>query len=205
MNLVVICMIRKKGEGYMPRKKIIAIILFVLLLACSFSVFADDSQNLAPINKNFRLYHLVNVSSDYHFEFWKPGASGTQLQEVSFDSAGDYIFATLMIIYSSRVNENKSLSVTFDRLEDSTGTLFYDYTMSVYNHNGDSITVVPNQTKGHGAGSVSLLSRLSFSTYSTTVLPYRDEIATFKISLDDTNALAGTYSGKVTVVIQNNN
>ena len=189
----------------MTIKRTTLILFLFILLMVPFSLGADDEETVDPISKSFQLYHFVNVTSDFHFEFWKPGASGTQLQEVFFDAEGEYLFATLMIIYNSRVNENKKLSVTFSRLEDQEKTNFYDYSMTIFNSNGDAIETTLDTEKGHGAGSATLLNKLDFKTYSTTTLPYRDEIASFKIRLIDTDVLPGTYSGTITLVVQNNN
>lgn len=168
--------------------------IIIILALCVFvlPVFANPSAG-----SEFKISHAINVSAEYHFEFWK---SRTQevVSSVSFEDTGTFSVATLGILYNK--------DVSFSRLEISVSELtqvvagnieYLDFAFHVYKPNTSTpIEFVP-EANGHGAGTSVLAENKTFSKYNAEVWN-KDEIADFTITLDDSSAAIGFYSGTVT-------
>ena len=167
---------------------VILFALFVFLLPVS----ADPSASSV-----FKISHAINVSAEYHFEFWK---SRTQeiVTSVSITDEETVSVATLGIIY------NRDLS--FSRLEIEVSELtqivggnieYLDFTFQVFRPNTSTPIEYSPDENGHGAGNSVLAENRTFTKYNAEVWN-KDEIADLVITIDDTNALPGNYYGTIT-------
>ena len=168
---------------------------FIIILALCvfiFPVFADPSAG-----STFKISHAINVSAEYHFEFWK---SRTQeiVTSVTITGTEPTGVATLGILY------NKDLS--FSRLEIEVSELtqvvagnieYLDFIFQVYKPNTSTPIEYSATVSGHGAGTSVLAENKTFTKYNSE-LWNKDEIADFVITIDDTNALTGNYIGSIT-------
>ena len=81
-------------------------------------------------------------------------------------------------------------------------TKFLDFTLSIFKPNDTTVipfTPSPNST--HGAGSANLFTNKQFVKYDVNQTWNRDEIADFRIAIDDTNAEIGTFSGYLKFIV----
>lgn len=179
----------------MTHKKLVSVVAFMLL--ASLCLFADPETAV-----EFRLKHVVNVTAQYHFEFWDP-TNNKNISEATMNTAGRHVFATLVIVYNTRITL-KSISVEFTDLVNTTdATLFYPYTMEVLKPNSTThyAEITPTTNK-HGAGSCVLFNESkSFSIYDPSKVWNTDEICDFAITLDDSDVAAGTYSGNIKYIV----
>ncbi|MCQ2412508.1 MAG: hypothetical protein MJ057_06080 [Sphaerochaetaceae bacterium] len=176
----------------MTHKKLVSVVAFMLL--ASLCLFAE---RVVLSSTNFKLKHVVNVSADFHFEFYNP-ETNKSMTEATMDSAGRHVFSTLVIIYNTQITL-KSISVEFsDLVNTEDPTIFYPYTMEVLKPNStDHYAEITPTANKHGAGSCVLFNRnTSFSKYSPAVWD-TDEVCDFAITLDDTDVPYGTYAGTI--------
>ena len=171
-----------------------AAILIVLLLSVSFCLFAENTFN-------FQVSHAINVSAAYYFEFWKyrtfesiPNAA------VSYSAAGDFGLATMGIAFTANVTISQLEIEVSNLVNVEDETKYLDFSFHVYKPN-DTTVIDFAQESSHGAGSAVLFKNKSFVKYDLNHTWNTDEIADFRITLDDTLAEAGTYSGYLRFVV----
>ena len=174
--------------------KVIKTVLASILILFSLPVFmlADPLAGT-----EFRLSHSINVSEEYHFEFWKTGTQEA-MTSASFNDSGLYNIATLGIIYNK--------DVSFTRLEIEVSELtqtvngnpeYLDFTFYLYKPNTETEIPFSANLNGHGAGSSVLAENKTFSMYSLAVWN-TDELADLRINIDDSSASPGAYTGTIT-------
>lgn len=171
-----------------------ATILFLLLIVSSSCAFADP--NPAP-SVNFQIAHAINVSVDYYFEFQNPATyAAYPNSSVSFSSPGEYRFALLAFVLRAGTVTFSSVEIQVsDLINTEDSEKYCDFIFRVYEANNTAVSIpfIADPDK-HGAG---------YSVLKTIWSPLSgsDEIAELWITIDDTNAVAGTYQGTVRVVI----
>lgn len=181
-------------QGKHSSKIVVLTILFLLSAAMLFS--SDTRQD----GISFRFLHEVHVDSSFYSEYRTPG-TGTKITEVQFGNPGTYRFATLVIGYNKSMSFT-SISLSFgpllhNMIEDA----YYDYSMLIFDPGYNSVLaeVVPDNDIGHGAGSV-VFSNVTLLKPANSGLVVERELVDFEITLDDSEAMAGTYSGNITCV-----
>lgn len=173
--------------------------LLIALFVC-FNCFLPVSM-FAAETTTFHISHSINATSSFYFEFWKyrttesiPNAT------VSYTSAGNFGIATLGIAYYGSITISKvEISVT-NLVNTDDDTMFCDYVFQVYEPN-TTTAIEFTSTSDHGAGYATLFSNRTFTTASASL--NTDEIADFKITIDDSDAIAGTYTGYLTFTVTN--
>ena len=119
------------------------------------------------------------------------------MTSATFYSGGTYNLATLGIVYNK--------SVTFSSLEIEVSELtqiidgnpvYLDFTFYCFKPNTSQAIAFTPTLNGHGAETSTLAENKTFSVY--TAAWNTDEVADFRISIDDSDAQAGTYSGTIT-------
>ena len=172
-------------------------VVLLLLLSVSFCLFADYDPFV------FQISHAINVTSAYYFEFWKyRTGEAVPNATISYSSAGDYGLATLGIIYNANTRISRMDIEITDLVYSEDETKFLDFTLSIYKPNDTTVipfTPSPNST--HGAGSAKLFEDKQFVKYDVNQTWNRDEIADFRIAIDDTNAEIGTFSGYLKFIV----
>lgn len=172
-------------------------VVLLLLLSVSFCLFADSTPFL------FQISHAINVTSAYYFEFWKyRTGEAVPNATISYSSAGDYGLATLGIIYNANTTVSRMDIEISDLVYSEDETKFLDFTLSIFKPNDTTVipfTPSPNST--HGAGSANLFTNKQFVKYDVNQTWNRDEIADFRIAIDDTNAEIGTFSGYLKFIV----
>ena len=167
-------------------------ILLLLFISASFCLFADNSVS-------FQIAHAINVSSDYYFEFQKPDTSAPfPNSTVSFSAAGEYQFAKLAFVLRAGTVLFSSVEIQVsDLIQTENSDEYCAFTFKVYEANNTAVSIpFVADTDKHGAG---------YSVLKTNWTPASgsDEIAEFWITIDDDNAMIGTYQGTIRVVITN--
>lgn len=166
------------------KKAMFLILLFVVLPVC---LFAGSFS--------FQISHAINVSTEYYFEFMKyRGNDAIPNATVSYTTSGDFGLATLAIAYTSNVHISQMDIEVTNLVNTSDDSSFLDYTFHVYKPN--DTTVIPfTQESEHGAGTATLFTNKTFNMYDGSHDWNTDEIADFRITIDDTFANFGTYTG----------
>ena len=179
----------------MSRKRAVALAAFLILIALPFCIYADTTS--------FMISHSINASAAYYFAFWKTGTTNV-ITEAAFSSAGNYKLATLGIAYTAAVSfsdihiDVSNLSYT------SNGNTYYcDFTFTVYEPNTTTQIAFDVDENSHGSGSSTLMTNKTFTKYSASTWD-TDTIADFVITIDDSNAAAGTYNGTLTFTATTN-
>jgi hypothetical protein len=169
---------------------IVALILFLFSMGCAFS---DPAAS-----KSFNLKHVVNVAREYHFEFRNPDNNDV-IDSVSLTSSGTHLIATLAINYNTNITFSR-IAVSFTDLKKTDNdSLYYPFTMDILRPNtSDRLVNTTSTENGHGAGAATLYENKTFRKYSTDAWN-TDEVADFRINLDDSEALAGTYQGNLQI------
>ena len=164
-------------------------VVLLLLLLVSFCLFAEAVS--------FKIAHAINVSSDFYFEFQKPETSAPfPNATVSFASAGEYQFAKLAFVLRAGTVFFSTVEIQVsDLVHTEESDKYLDFIFRVYEANNTAVPIpfVADPDK-HGAGSSELKTNWTPASGS-------DEIAEFWITIDDTNAMVGTYQGTLRVII----
>ena len=170
--------------------------LFVFLLTGEVA-FCDNPT----ASKTFNLKHVVNVAQKYNFEFRNPTSRSDVISSVDLSSSGSHIIATLVIVFNTKVKFTR-IAVSFsDLINTENNALYYPYSMAILKPNTSEVLVNTTETEnGHGAGGATLYENKQFTKYSTEAWN-TDEIADFKITLDDSDVTIGTYQGNITILI----
>lgn len=163
---------------------IASICVLIMLPVC---LFADSFS--------FQISHAINVSTSYYFEFMKyRGNDAIPNATVSYTTAGDFGLATLAIAYNSNMHISRMDIEVTNLVNTSDDSSFLDYTFHIYKPN--DTTVIPfTQESEHGAGTATLFTNKTFNMYDGSHTYNTDEIADFRITIDDTFANFGTYTG----------
>lgn len=187
-------MLSTRGVETMKKAINKAIILFLLFVVLPVCISADPFR--------FQIAHAINVSSSYSLVFWKfRTAEAIPNNAVSYSSGGDYGLATLGITYNSMVRIPKLEIEVSDLTLNGDDSKFLDFTLQVYKANDPTSPFSFTQTSPHGAGSATLFTNKTFTKYDTTHTWNNDEIADFRIIIDDSTAVAGTYSGYLKFIV----
>ena len=173
-----------------------ASLLFLSLIV--FFLFGVDKEYASS---SFKLAHNVNVSKSYYCEFWVPGTTNKMLTK-NFNQGGTYLFTTLAIYFNTRI-VGVSLNVSFtDLLNTDNSSSYVPYTMVILAPDSTTELVsVTNASGGHGAGSATLLNNATLTKYDTDSEWNTDEIADFQITIDASEAPAGTYQSTITITL----
>ena len=181
----------------MSSKRIaILFFLFVFLLIGGVA-FCDNPTT----SKTFNLKHVVNVAQKYNFEFRNPASRNDVIDSVNLSSPGAHTIATLVIVFNTKITFTR-IAVSFsDLLNTEDNTLYYPYSMDILKPNTSEVLVNTTETEnGHGAGGATLYENKEFKKYSTDAWN-TDEIADFRINLDEEDVFIGTYQGSITILI----
>ena len=190
---------KPRGWGLEVKKRAFVFLFFVSLFLL-LPIACISAVNVKQVEIAFRLEHEVHVDSSFFSEFRNPGTD-TKITEVQFANPGTYRFATL-IIGINRSIAFSSISVSFGPLvHNENNNAFYDYSMRLLNPGYDTVLAeaVPDDEAGHGAGSA-VFTAVTFTKPVDSGSIFEEEIVDFEITLDDSTAIAGTYSGNITCV-----
>lgn len=179
----------------MKRKGTTAVMMIIILLAVPFCVHAGTTS--------FMISHSINASAAYYFAFWKTGTTNV-ITEAAFSSAGNYKLATLGIAYTAAISFS-DISITVSNLAYTANetTYYCDFDFTVYEPNTTTQITFTEDENSHGSGSSTLATNRTFTKYSASTWD-TDTIADFVITIDDSNAAAGTYNGTLTFTATTN-
>ena len=186
----------------------------VLLLLLSLSLFvfgyAYADSPTVDVNKSFELFHNVSVERSYSFQFQNPANNYSQFSSAAVLSLTQNLhFATLVLKFNSDISFS-SIELRFQYLHGSevvNGQFpCAPYVMKVYKAgsrtDADLLGTVNASVLGIDnedsiAGSVNAINgTTTYRHQGTSVLETR-RIVDFLITVDGTNAIAGTYNASI--------
>ena len=172
---------------------------FVVIFICCFVSFTcclfADTQGTTE----FKISHSINASSSFYFEFWKSRTTQA-IASVSLTSSGTFELATLGISFTGADVTVSQVDVEVtDLVHTVDASQYLDFTFHIYQPNNHAVEIPFSvDPSSHGAGTATLFEN---RTFILDAINSTDEIADFMITIDDSDAMAGTYTGYLRFIL----
>ena len=177
-------------------------VLIILLFIVSFSAFASYDP-VIPSNRNFWLTHSIGL--DNRFSYFYTGTDAQHVGTITsyeFPEAGVYRFARFCIKYNQDISFTSIVLAFTPLVHNEDNQEFYDYTVRILEPHTNTVFADVEPQIGGNYKYTSELVSTEMTFEKTTAGDWQEaEIADLEITLDDSNSIAGQYSGSITCSI----